>query len=95
MAAVHLEVLEVPPQKQKLVNERAKRFADGQAWARGSASRNLLIISKRDPENSPEYSEFVYLQGNHWHGGVPLAGTAPAGCLQSKARARGRSYRGR
>ena len=32
----------------------------------GSASRNLLIISKGDPENSPEYSEFHYLCGNYW-----------------------------
>ena len=31
-----------------------------------SASRNLLIFSKRDPEDSPEYSEFLYLCGNHW-----------------------------
>ena len=31
-----------------------------------SASRNLVIISKRDPENSPEFSEFLYLCGNHW-----------------------------
>ena len=30
-----------------------------------SASRNLLIISKRYPENSPEYSSFFYLYGNH------------------------------
>ena len=29
-----------------------------------SASRNLLIFSKRDPENSPEFSEFLYLCGN-------------------------------
>ena len=26
-----------------------------------SASRNLLIISERDPENSPDHSEFLYL----------------------------------
>ena len=31
-----------------------------------SASRNLLTISKRDPENSPGYSEFLYLCGNRW-----------------------------
>ena len=31
-----------------------------------SAFRNILIISKRDPENIPEYSEFLYLCGNHW-----------------------------
>ena len=30
-----------------------------------SASRNLYMISKRDHENSPEYSEFLYLCGNH------------------------------
>ena len=29
---------------------------------------DLLIISKTDPENSPEYSEFLYLCGNHWSG---------------------------
>ena len=34
--------------------------------ASASASRNLLIISKRDPENSPAYSEFIYLCGHHW-----------------------------
>ena len=28
------------------------------------ASRNLIIISNRDRENSPEYSEFLYLCGN-------------------------------
>ena len=26
----------------------------------------LLIISKRNPENHREYSEFLYLCGNHW-----------------------------
>ena len=30
-----------------------------------SASHNLIIISKRDPENSPKYSEYLYLCGNH------------------------------
>ena len=30
-------------------------------------SRNLLIFSKRHPENSYEYSEFLYLYGNHRH----------------------------
>ena len=32
----------------------------------GSASRNLLIFSKRHPENSPEHSQFLNLHGNHW-----------------------------
>ena len=27
--------------------------------------RNLLILSNRCPENSPEYSEFLYLYENH------------------------------
>ena len=31
-----------------------------------SASRNILIISNKDPENSPEDWEFLYLYGNHW-----------------------------
>ena len=31
-----------------------------------SASRNLLIISNGDPENTPEYSEFLYVYENHW-----------------------------
>ena len=31
-----------------------------------SASRNILIISDKDPENSPESWEFLYLYGNHW-----------------------------
>ena len=35
-----------------------------------SASRNLLIISKRDPENSPEYSKYLDLCGNHWIPGL-------------------------
>ena len=35
----------------------------GSMW--GIASRNLLTISKRDPENSPGYSEDLYLCGNH------------------------------
>ena len=30
-----------------------------------SASCNLVIISKRDPERSPEYSDFIYLYGDH------------------------------
>ena len=30
------------------------------------APRNLSIVSKRDSENSPEYSEFLCLCGNHW-----------------------------
>ena len=29
-----------------------------------SASRNPLNISNRDPKNTPEYSEFLYLYGN-------------------------------
>ena len=29
-------------------------------------SPQSLIASKRDPENSPEYSEFLYLFGTHW-----------------------------
>ena len=40
------------------------------ALALASASRNILIICPRDPENSPEYSEFLYLSVsamNHWH----------------------------
>ena len=32
-----------------------------------SASRILFITSKRDPENTPEYSQFPYLYGNHIH----------------------------
>ena len=28
-----------------------------------SASRTLLIFSKRDPENSPKYLNFLYLHG--------------------------------
>ena len=35
-------------------------------WEQHSASRILSIISTRDPENSPEYSEFRYLCVNHW-----------------------------
>ena len=35
------------------------------AWVTLSASRILLFISNTDPENSPEYSEFLYLYGNH------------------------------
>ena len=31
----------------------------------GSASHNLFIVSKRDPENSPEQKKFIYLYGNH------------------------------
>ena len=30
------------------------------------AFRNLIIISRQDPENSAVYSEFLYLYGNHW-----------------------------
>ena len=32
-----------------------------------SASRNLLIFSKRGPADSPEQSEFLYLYGKHIH----------------------------
>ena len=35
-----------------------------QHTAQTSAFRNLFIISKRDPANTPEYSEFLYLCGN-------------------------------
>ena len=31
---------------------------------RTSASRNQQIMYNRDPENTPEYSEFLYLFGN-------------------------------
>ena len=31
-----------------------------------SASRDLSIISKQDPEYSPKNLEFFYLDGNHW-----------------------------
>ena len=31
-----------------------------------SASRTLSIVSKRDPENSPKYSEFLNLRGKQW-----------------------------
>ena len=34
-------------------------------YLHASASRNLIIISNRDPENSPEYSELLHLCGNH------------------------------
>ena len=34
----------------------------------GRTSRDLLIVSIRDPENSPEYSELLYLCGKHWRG---------------------------
>ena len=37
-----------------------------QTGALSSPSRNLLIISKRDSENSPECLNFLYLCGNHW-----------------------------
>ena len=30
-----------------------------------SASRNVLLVSNRDAENGPEYSEFLYLCENH------------------------------
>ena len=40
----------------------------GSVWARLGGSRNLLIFSKRHPENSPEKSQFLYLYGNHWQG---------------------------
>ena len=30
------------------------------------ASRNLFIMSKKDPENGPEHSQFLYLCGNYW-----------------------------
>ena len=38
------------------------------------ASRNLLFISisNRDPENIPEYSEFLHLYGNRWFAATPL-----------------------
>ena len=35
-----------------------------------SASCNLLMISKRHPENTPEYSDFLYLYGIQWITGV-------------------------
>ena len=38
----------------------------GGMMVRPSASRSLLIFSMRDPENSPEYSKFLYLYGNRW-----------------------------
>ena len=48
-----------------------------------SASRNLLIICKRDPENSPEYLAFLYLCGNHWRCGasVVVVGGVPWLCV--------------
>ena len=38
----------------------------GGMMVRPSASRSPLIFSMRDPENSPEYSKFLYLYGNRW-----------------------------
>ena len=35
------------------------------ALVTASASHNLLILSKCDPKNSPEYSEYLYLCGDH------------------------------
>ena len=36
------------------------------AMVQASASRILFLFSKRDPGNSPEHSNFLYLYGNHW-----------------------------
>ena len=49
------------------VAKRARVQHRIQPWTHTSASRNLLIISKRDTENSPEHSEFLCVCGNHWH----------------------------
>ena len=38
-----------------------------------SASRNVLNFFEWDPENSPEYSEFLYLGGNHWPAPLSLS----------------------
>ena len=43
---------------------RVARWSVCSWWLQSSASRNLLIISNRDPESSPEYSEVLYLYGN-------------------------------
>lgn len=41
-----------------------------------SASRSLLIVSKRAPENSPENSELLYLCWNHWDDACTAASRA-------------------
>ena len=38
----------------------------GQCGGCTSSPRNLSIISIRDPESTPEYSELLYLHGNRW-----------------------------
>ena len=35
-----------------------------------STSRDILILSKREPKNGPEYSDALYLYGNHWRCGA-------------------------
>lgn len=39
---------------------------------RSTASRNLQIVSERGPENSPEFSDFLYLCGNAHCAGLVL-----------------------
>ena len=46
------------------------QFGDFANNAQVSASRNILIIHRRDPDNSPEYAGFLYLCGNHWRRGT-------------------------
>ena len=35
-------------------------------WVGASASCNLFVIAKIDPENNPENWEFLQLCGSHW-----------------------------